>query len=190
MTHVELHAGLAQPAEPRAQQRRRLEILREHAPGRAHKCFDAKSTGPGSERVRPKRREQRRDLPATGTIAREKFLRRFRVREVQAAFPGQEKLATDRRHGVIEIDLCAGGTRCLRGHEPGRSSADNCNVHISPADCASCGLAHFSRSPRQSARKPNASRDPTCRSGAGQAGPWQAEEILRVSLSQTGYTLQ
>jgi hypothetical protein len=132
MTHVESHAGLAQPAEPRAQQRCGLEIGGKHSPGRAHKCFDAESTGPGPERVRPERRKQRRDLRAPCPIAREKFLRRFRVCEIQAAFPGQEELATDRRHGVIEIDLCAGGTRHLRGHEPGRSSADNGNVHLFP----------------------------------------------------------
>ena len=83
------------------------------------------------EAVWSERREQRRDLRAPCPIAREKFLRRFRVREIQAAFPGQEELATDRRHGVIEIDLCADGTCRLRCHEPGRSSTDNGYVHLS-----------------------------------------------------------
>ena len=135
MTHVESHAGLAQSTEPRAQQWRGLEIGGKHAPGRAHKCLDAESTGPGSDRIGPKRREQRCDLRATCPITREKLLSHFRVRKIQPAFPGQEKLATDRRHAIVEIDLCAGSTRCLRGHEPGRSSADNCDVHLYPGEC-------------------------------------------------------
>jgi hypothetical protein len=30
------------------------------------------------------------------------------VRKIQPAFTSQEKLATDRRHAIVEIDLCAG----------------------------------------------------------------------------------
>jgi hypothetical protein len=53
------------------------------------------------------------------------------VRKIQAAFPCQEKLATNRRHCIVEIDLRAGGTSCLRGHEPGRPSTDYGNLHLS-----------------------------------------------------------
>ncbi len=53
------------------------------------------------------------------------------MREIQATFSSQEKFATDRRHGVIEIDLCPCGTCHLRSHEPSRSTSNNGNFHRS-----------------------------------------------------------
>ncbi len=85
---------------------------------------------PGTESIRTERRKERRELCAPCPVAREKFLRRFRVREIQATFPCQKKFAADRCHGIVEIDLRACGTRRLRGHESSRSSADNDNLHL------------------------------------------------------------
>src|SRR6185312_2977971 len=57
-------------------------------------------------------------------IARKEGLHRFRMREIQAAFPCQQKLSAHRRHGIVQLDGSAGSHRCFRRHESGRSAAD------------------------------------------------------------------
>ena len=69
MPHVEAHAARAKPAQPRAQQRRGLEIERKHAARRADERLDAELARPCAQRVGVERVEPARDFGATRTVA-------------------------------------------------------------------------------------------------------------------------
>src|SRR5436190_9277568 len=76
----------------------------------------------GSERIK-----QRFNVGASRAVAGKESLDGFGMREIHAAFTGEQKLAADRWHGVVQIDVEAAADQNFRSHEPGWPAADNRN---------------------------------------------------------------
>ena len=69
--------------------------------------------------------EQRFELRAAHAVARVEGILRLGMGEVQPAFAGQQELAADGGHGVVDIDPQAVPADGLRRHQPGGAAADD-----------------------------------------------------------------
>jgi hypothetical protein len=124
MPQREPDAGRIEPAQPRAQQRRRLHGARKHPPARSDEGFLAERFAPRPQRVR--RKCQDGGAQCVGpAIAREKRLERLAVRQVEPAAPRHQELAAGRRHAVVDRHLRAALRQGLRRHQAGRAGADH-----------------------------------------------------------------
>ncbi|MCY1305722.1 hypothetical protein D9M70_555450 [compost metagenome] len=119
--------------QPGAQQRRRLHDLRKHTPRRADEGF-------GSEICRPlpylvgREGIERRAQPRRGvTEAFGKDGVGFGMGNVQAGFSGEQELARDRWHAVVDGDRVAALRQPLRRHQPAWPAAHNGDVLLSHA---------------------------------------------------------
>src|SRR5690606_5386541 len=65
--------------------------------------------------------QQRRGVAITA----EESLQRFAVREIKPAASGEQKLASERGHLVIDDDGHTGARQYLRRHQAGRTAADH-----------------------------------------------------------------
>ena len=93
MPHLQLHAGLAQPMQPGAQQRRRLHLGRKHAARAADKRVDAQPMNPRAQRIGVEAIDDGRKLLAARAIAPQKRIQRFGMRDVHPANARQQELA-------------------------------------------------------------------------------------------------
>ena len=118
---------LAQPVQPGAQQRRRLQVGREDPARAADEGLDAEAvrpsarsaSGPKSRSIGSQRARRARRSAST------KRVERLAVGQVQPALAGEQELAADRGHGVVHVDRGAGGEQRLGGHQAGRAAADD-----------------------------------------------------------------
>jgi hypothetical protein len=67
--HLQLHAGFAQPVQPRSQQRRRFHVGRKYAARAADECLDPKPVHPLAQRVGAEAADERRELLTARAIA-------------------------------------------------------------------------------------------------------------------------
>ena len=76
-----------------------------HAARAADEGVDAQARGPVAQRVGAEGLAARaRPAPRARAVARQEGSHRLAVREVQPALAGEQELAPDRRHGVVEFD--------------------------------------------------------------------------------------
>src|SRR5690606_10135976 len=78
------------------------------------------------------------DLAFALAVARQERRLRLRVGDVHAADPGQQELASDRGHGVEQLDPCAARRQHFGGHQPGGAATDDGDV----GSGASGGVGH------------------------------------------------
>ena len=130
MPHVKAHwraAGrrVAQPLQPRAQQRRGLHLGRKHAARRADKGFDAQPRRPFARGVGPEVAQPIRHGVGLRTVATDEGGQRLGMRQVEPALARQQELAADGGHGIEHIhrDACAG--EHLGRHQAGGAGADD-----------------------------------------------------------------
>ena len=149
VTQGEAHAPRIQPTQPSPQQRRGLERLRKHPPARADKSRLPKSFAPRPQSLRRKRLDRRAQARLRGTIARQKYIQRLAMGEIEAATPGHQEFARDGWHAIIHRHPHAGTRDGFRRHQPGRTGADNRNLRLAhgfsggslmPALFAACAI--------------------------------------------------
>ena len=111
--------------QPGPQKRGGLHVFGEHPARAANKSFNAQRLRPGLQLGRTKGGQQRLDLRLAFAITRHEGPGGLGVREIQAAFTCQQKLAAHRRHGVIHL-YQNGRTRTgqnFSGHQARRATA-------------------------------------------------------------------
>jgi hypothetical protein len=128
MAHMKLHARLAQPVQPGAQQRRGLHIGGENAAGTADEGVNAKCVDPCAYGSRVELRQPRRYRILARAVARHKCGIRLGMGDVHAALAGQQKLASDRRHGVIHGDPHPALAEQFCRHQAGRTAANDSDM--------------------------------------------------------------
>ena len=96
-----------------------------HAARGADEGLDAEAVRPVAQRLGPEGAQQRLDLRAALAEAAGEALEGLGVREVQAARAGQQELAADRGHGVVQMHLHALRAQHFGRHQPGRAAADD-----------------------------------------------------------------
>src|SRR5436190_17243442 len=101
MTEHKLHTRSVEPAQPRAQQRRRLERLWKHPAAGTDKCRLSQSVAPVAQRPGRKGVDSGFQLRHRFTIAREKLRQWLAVRQVEPAAPGHQEFAASRWHCVV-----------------------------------------------------------------------------------------
>ena len=131
MAHGEMHAGLAQPMDPAAQQRRGLEFAGINTATRRCKSFHTELSRPLPQGVGIKFREERG--PHFGRlfragVARGEAFARFGVGEVQAAATGHEKLAAYGRLGIKQGHGRAARRRHFCGAQTRRTAANDRDI--------------------------------------------------------------
>jgi hypothetical protein len=125
MAHVKARSGLAQAMQPGPQQGRGLHLPGKHPAGTADEGFHAQFMGPGAQVVRAEGVEQGFErLPAFAVAGQEAFPG-LGMGQVESAAPGQQELAAQGRHAVVEIDPGATPGQDFRRHQPGRAAADH-----------------------------------------------------------------
>ena len=122
---------IAQPRQPRAQQRRGLHADRKDAAGRAGEQLGPQALRPGHDLSRTESGQgagQMRAIGAGRELGRKAF-HRFRAGQVQARFPGHQEFAGRGRHRLGQDDATPGGGQHLGRHQPGRTRADDQRVN-------------------------------------------------------------
>ncbi|MNQ93833.1 hypothetical protein D3C85_1093160 [compost metagenome] len=122
---MESDAQFAQALEPGAQQRRGLHVGGEDPARGADEGVDAQAVNPGAQGVGIEFGEQPGELLAALAVAREERRLGLGVGDIHPAHPGQEELAPDRGHGVIQLDPDPGPRQHLGRHQPGRAATDD-----------------------------------------------------------------
>ena len=130
MTQLECDTGVAEPPQPRAQQRRGLERLGKHAAARSDEGVLAEPLAPGAHGGRRKRFDRGAQMRHRRAVAQQKRTEIFAVGEIEAAAPGQQEFSADRRHAVIDGDAHAALRQHLGRHQAGRPGTDHRNVEI------------------------------------------------------------
>ena len=128
MARMENHASGPKSAQPGAQQGCGLHLQREDATGTADECVDAEPSRPVAQLLRAESFKPLTDFLAASTVARNKLLRCFGVRQVESAAPCQKKLAGDRGHGIEHMDPTARGAQHFSCHQAGRTATDDDNA--------------------------------------------------------------
>src|SRR6185503_8983195 len=137
---VEFNASCAQAVQPGAQERGRFHVRGKHTPGGAFEGADAELLRPVTQFTGSEILQQRLEPAGALAVARQKGSRRFRVGEIEPALAGEQELASDGRHRVVQIDLDRSrsgdiGNR-FRRHEACGTAADYCDrvlrFHSSP----------------------------------------------------------
>ena len=117
------HAEFRQSSEPRPQQRRGPEGLREDPAARPHEGRLPQGCRPRPQVVGPEGLHGRAQPGLGRAVAGQERVERLGVGEVQPSSSGQQQLAAD-RSGVLEHrDDHAGGGQHLRRHQSRRSAA-------------------------------------------------------------------
>ena len=111
--------------QPRSQQRRGFHVGWKHPAGPADESFNAETMHPGAQGFRPESGQQRFNLGLTPAVTRQERRRRFRMGQIHSTLAGQQELAPDRWHGIVEIDLRAALAQYFGGHQAGRAAADD-----------------------------------------------------------------
>ena len=111
--------------QPSTQQWGCLHVGGKHSPGGADERVDAQLVHPSAQRVGAECLQPRRDPFTARAITAEKKLRPLGMREVHPAFAGQQELAADRRHRVVQVDAQAVASQRFGGHQPGGATADH-----------------------------------------------------------------
>src|SRR5690242_1760822 len=115
MAQCDADAEIAEPPQPRAEQRRGLHRLREDAAARADECLLTQRLGEGAQRIRREMFDGALQERVDGAVAREEFLEWLRMREVEAAAAGEQELAPERWHPVMNRHGDAGARQQLGG---------------------------------------------------------------------------
>src|SRR5271165_3369310 len=121
----ELDPELAETPEPRAQERRRLEALREHAPARAYEGLFTQLRGPGAQRLGREGLDRRPQPAGGGAVAGQKPIERLGMGEVQSAATGKQELARRARARVVDDHPPPRPRDLFRRHQPCRAGADD-----------------------------------------------------------------
>ena len=125
MAHVELHTLGAQPVQPGTQQRSSLHVAWKHPARATDEGVDAQPGRPVAQLLRRKATQQCTELGCPRAVARDEGLEILRMRQVQSALAGQQELAPDRRHGVVEVHRRTADGQHLGGHQAGRPATDH-----------------------------------------------------------------
>src|SRR5208337_3645164 len=121
----ELDAELAETPEPGAQERRRLEAFREHAPARANEGLFTELRGPGAQRLGREGLDRRPQPLGGGSVAGQKPIERLGMGEVKSAATGKQELARRARACVVDDDPPPRPRDLFRRHQPRRAGADD-----------------------------------------------------------------
>ncbi len=114
VAHREGDAGVVEPAQPRAQQRRCLHRLGKHPAAGADEGRLAQRLAPVAQALRRKRRDRRAQRRVLRVVAAEKALQRFAVGEIEPAAAGEQEFPSDRRHAVVDGDAARPPRRAAR----------------------------------------------------------------------------
>src|SRR6185503_14141261 len=95
MTQPKADTRLVEPPQPRAQQRRGLERLGEHAAARSDERVLAEPLAPGAHGGRRKRLDRGAQMRQCRAVAREKPRQLLAVSKVEPSPPRQQKLPRD-----------------------------------------------------------------------------------------------
>ena len=76
------------------------------------------------------------------TVAADEGLDGLVVGQVETALAGQQELAADRGHGVVEIDHQAGRQQALGGHQPGGAAANDGDMAGRRRNRGGCGASN------------------------------------------------
>src|SRR5208337_5277102 len=121
----ELDPELAETPEPGAQERRRLEAFREHAPARANEGLFTELQSPGAQRL-GREGLDRRPQPLGGcAVAGQKQIERLGMGEVESAATGKQELARRARARVVDDDPPPRPRDLFRRHQPRRAGTDD-----------------------------------------------------------------
>ncbi len=128
VTQLEGDAGRSEAPEPGTQQRRSLHRLREHPPARSDERGLAKSLAPGAQ-VRGRKSFDGRSKTWFGiAVASEQARELFAVRKIETAAAGEQELAPDRRHPIVDGHACPAAGDHLGRHQAGGTATDDGNV--------------------------------------------------------------
>ena len=133
MPHMEMHALLAQAMQPGAQQRRSFHFGGKNPPRGTDEGLNPEAMNPVAQLIRPKYIKQAGQLAFPLAVTRLEGAQVFAMGNVHAALAGDQKLATDRRHGIENSHFQAvdrsnaiwDGRQHFGGHQPRRTAADN-----------------------------------------------------------------
>src|SRR4051812_37029257 len=98
MTQPHLDSEAREPAQPRAQKRRGLEALGEHASAGADERLLTEAGSPFPQIDRRERLDMRTQSGLSRPVARQEQLLAIAVGQVQPAAPGHQELASERWH--------------------------------------------------------------------------------------------
>ena len=129
MTRCDRHALGGEAAQPGAEQRRRLERVREDAAGAADDGGLAEVGAPGAQGVGVEARQRGGEPGRCGAVAGDEAVERFGMGDVEAAAPGEQELAADRGHAVEHRHRPPRRRESLGRHQPGRAAANDRHIH-------------------------------------------------------------
>ena len=118
-------AALTQATQPGAQQGGGFHFAGEYAAGTADKGVDAKRVNPAAQLVGGEVLQPLGNPVAGLAVALDKGSGVFGVGDVHAADAGQQELAPDAGHGVVEVNLDPGSAQGVCCHEAGRAATDD-----------------------------------------------------------------
>ncbi len=125
MPRMNRDTGITQPLEPGTEQGRGFHVCGKHTPRAADESLDAQRMNPLAQGISVKTAQQRCDHRRAFGIARQKGRVGLGVGDVHTAHPGEQELAPDRRHGVVQIDLQSGLAQHFCCHQPRRAASDD-----------------------------------------------------------------
>jgi hypothetical protein len=125
MAQRHANAEIAEPPQPCPQQGRGFHRLREDAAARADERLLPERFRPGAQRVRREMLDGVFEQRIDRSVARQETGKRLAVREVEAAAAGEQELAAERRHAVVDRHGEPGARQHLGGDQPGRPAADD-----------------------------------------------------------------
>ncbi len=125
MPSMQLHAQIAETAQPGPQQRRSLHRGRKHPPAGSDERRLAEAVTPLDQRLRRKGPDDRLQPKPGGAVARQEDIQGFGMGEVQPAAAGHQQFAAGRGHVVVDCDTQAGAGQGLSRDKAGGASADD-----------------------------------------------------------------
>ena len=135
MPHGELNARRPQTMQPAAQQRRGFHVFGKDPARTADKGVYAQAFSPLAHLSSAEVGQQGLQRGGAVAVARVEGDRWLGMREVQAAFARQQKLATDRWHGVKHLhrQRRASARQNFSGHQARRAATDDSHAADSSA---------------------------------------------------------
>ncbi len=122
---VQAHPLLTQAAQPGTQQRCGFHFAGKHPATAADEGFDTQAMHPGAQRLGIEVLQPVGDPWLAAAVTLDELRLVLGMGDVQSADPGEQELASQRRHGVEQVDWHTVAGEYFGGHQAGRATADN-----------------------------------------------------------------